>query len=161
MHLYPARLGSASPASVARRSLSLASSSFPLYHPPPPPIPVLHQVLLLSFVSLFRSLSLPRHEIAPRTFGRSVKKEEEEEEARSYRRRRVPVVRFFSPTLSRSRRRAPRIENDQKDQVHPAEMHSRFPMRICDKNVTLLERCGRPWDRFVNFDSASIKCLLR
>lgn len=66
MHLYPARLGSALPASVARQS-SPPLSLF-LSFPSSPALPVLYQVLLLRSSRLFRSLQ--RHEIALRTFGK-------------------------------------------------------------------------------------------
>lgn len=157
MHLYPARLGSALPASVARQSspplsFSLSPLSF---------FPVLSCApRLISGSSSSFVLPLP---LSPAPRNRSTnlrtprrRKDDVEEEARSYRRRRVPVVRFFSPLFFAL---STELHATEKDHVHPAEMHSRFSIRIGDKDVTLLECCDRMRDRFVTltlFASRSI-----
>lgn len=156
MHLYPARLGSALPASVARQSSPpLAPSLSPLSL-----FPVLSCApRLISGSSSSFVLPLP---LSPAPRNRSTnlrtprRKDDEEEEARSYQRRRVPVVRFFSPLFFAL---STELHATEKDHVHPAEMHSRFSIRIGDKDVTLLECCGRTRDRFVTltlFASGSI-----
>lgn len=138
MHLYPCTVRFCIAGLCCTSVPSLLPSVF-LSSLPSPLLP--HRRRLASgsssFISLFRSL--PRHEIAPWTFGWGKKEEEEEatflpKETRACRALLYPYPSSLSDGV-------PRNENDQKDQVHPAEMHSRFPIRICDKNVTLLERC--------------------
>lgn len=91
MHLYPARLGSALPASVARQSSPPFSSlSRPLLRSP-------SYIRFFFFFVRLASSALSRATKSLRGPSDADEEEEVEEEARSYRRRRVPVVRFFSP----------------------------------------------------------------
>lgn len=146
MHLYPARLGSALPASVARQS-SPPCPSFSLSRP------LLRSPSYIRFFFFFVRLASSALSRATKSLHEPSDAEEKgrgggggggrstflPKETRACRALLFPTLLCFSTELHAT----------EKDQVHPAEMHSRFPIRIGDKNVTLLECCGRTRDRFV------------
>lgn len=135
MHLYPARLSSALPVSLDLfSSISLLS----LLHCPS---------YIRFFLRLLHSLTLCLSCYTKSFHGPSNVKEKEEKEACSYRRRRVPVVCFFSPTLLTE------LQGTEKDQMHPAEMHPSFPICLGDKRVTLSECCWSNERPVCDFDS--------
>jgi len=134
MHLYPARLGSALPASVARQSFLPSCPSFSL-----------SRSFLLSVSSYIRFffVRLTSSALSRTTKSLHGLSDAEKERRRRKRRKKKHVLTEGDACLScasfpHSSLLSTELHTTEKDQVHPAEMHSRFPIRIGDKDVTLL-----------------------
>lgn len=147
MHLYPARLGSASPASVARQSL-LACVSFSFSRSRP--LPSAHSPSCIRFFFFFVRLALP---LSPAPRNRSVDLRTLKRRRSRWRKKEHVLTEgdaclscaSFPPLSSSSSSCAldGAAHTAEKDQVHPAEMHSRFPIHADDKGVTLSECVAR------------------